>query len=75
MGYHRQEQGRALRRNISPRLIETGTPEQIYAVAAREISQGRDLPGFIMGTAVIPFGTPTANILAIKQACLDAAKL
>ena len=68
-------QGRALRRNISPRLIETGTPEQIYAVAAREISRGRDLPGFIMGTAVIPVGTPTANILAIKQACLDAAKL
>ncbi len=70
-----REHGRALRRNISPRLIETGTPDQIYEVAAREIRRGRDLPGFIMGTAVIPFGTPTQNVLAIKRACLDAATL
>jgi uroporphyrinogen decarboxylase len=66
--------GRALRRNISPRLIETGTPEAIYEVALRELRRGRDLPGFIMGTAVIPFGTPTANVLAIKRACLDGAR-
>lgn len=69
-----REHGRAFRRNISPRLIETATPEEIYAVAAGELRRGRDLPGFIMGTGVIPFGTPTANILAIKRACLDAAK-
>jgi uroporphyrinogen decarboxylase len=68
-----RQHNRALRRNISPRLIETGTPDQIYEVAAREIRQGRDLPGFIMGTAVIPFATPTENVLAIKRACLDAA--
>ncbi len=70
-----REHGRALRRNISPRLIEASTPDKIYEVAARELRQGRDLPGFIMGTAVIPFGTPTENVLAIKRACLDAAKL
>ncbi|MGH8021311.1 MAG: uroporphyrinogen decarboxylase family protein, partial [Opitutaceae bacterium] len=64
--------GRALRRNISPRLIETSTPEQIYEVARREVQRGKDLPGFIMGTAVIPFGTPTENVLAVKRACLDA---
>lgn len=62
---------RALRRNISPRLIETSTPDQIYEVACREVRRGRDIPGFIMGTAVIPFGTPAENILAVKQACLD----
>jgi uroporphyrinogen decarboxylase len=32
------------------------------------------MTGFIMGTAVIPFGTPKENVLAVKQACLDAAK-
>jgi uroporphyrinogen decarboxylase len=69
-----REHGRSLRRNISPRLIETGSPAQIHEVATREIRRGHDLPGFIMGTAVVPFGTPTANILAIKQACLDAAQ-
>lgn len=66
--------GKSLRRNISPRLIETATPEKIYEVACREVARGRDLPGFIMGTAVIPFGTPVESILAVKRACIDAAK-
>jgi uroporphyrinogen decarboxylase len=66
--------GRALRRNLSPRLLQTGTPDQIYQAAAREIARGRDLPGFIMGTAVAPFGTPTENLLAVKQACVDGGQ-
>lgn len=65
--------GRAMRRNISPRLIEAGNPDEIYRAATVEVARGRGLPGFAMGTAVIPFGTPTANVLAVKQACLDAA--
>ncbi len=64
--------GRALRSNLSPRLLETATPDEVYAAAAREVARGKDLPGFIMGTAVVPFGTPTANVLAVKRACLDA---
>lgn len=64
---------RALRRNISPRFIETATPEEIYALTSQEVTRGKDLPGFIMGTAVIPFGTATEHVLAVKQACLDAA--
>lgn len=66
--------GRAFRRNISPRLIQSATPEEIHAVALDEVRRGRDLPGFIMGTGVIAFGTPTENVLAIKRACLDALK-
>ena len=64
---------RSFRRTLSPRLLETATPDEIYATARRELARGRSLPGFIMGTAVIPFGTPTAHILAVKQACLDCA--
>ncbi len=64
--------GRAFRRNLSPRLIETSAPERIYTIAREQLARGKDIPGFIMGTAVIPFGTPTDHILAIKQACLDA---
>lgn len=69
-----REHGRSFRRNISPRLIQSATPDEIYAVAADELRRGRDLPGFIMGTGVIAFGTPNANVLAIKRACLDSAK-
>jgi uroporphyrinogen decarboxylase len=68
------QHGRSFRRNLSPRLLETAPPEEIYATAQRELARGRALPGFIMGTAVIPFGTPTAHILAVKQACLDCAR-
>ena len=69
-----REHGRAFRRNISPRLIQSATPDELYGVAAEEVRRGRDLPGFIMGTGVIAFGTPNENVLAIKRACLDAAK-
>ena len=69
-----RQHGRALRRNISPRLLQSGPVDQVYAAALREVERGRDQPGFIMGTAVVPFGTPTENILAVKQACLDGAR-
>ncbi len=67
-----EDNGRAFRRNISPRLIETATPDEVYEVAAREAARGKDIPGFILGTAVVPFGSPTANLLAIKQAIIDS---
>ncbi len=64
---------RALRRNISPSLIQSQTPDQIHAVTLKEAARHKEFPGFIMGTGVIPYGTPTENLLAIKQACLDCA--
>lgn len=69
-----QFNGRAMRRNISPHLLQKGTPTEIYEAAAAELVRGRGIPGYILGTAVIPFGTPTANILAVKQAIVDADK-
>lgn len=66
-----RDANRAWRRNISPRFIETSTPTEIFETARREVQRGRNLAGFIMGTAVIPFGTPTENILAVKRACVD----
>jgi uroporphyrinogen decarboxylase len=65
--------GRAFRRNISPRVIQSATPDEIYALAVPEVRRGRNLPGFIMGTGVIAFGTPVENVLAIKRACLDGS--
>jgi len=66
---------KAMRRNLSPRFLQSGTPAEIHAAAAREIARGRNLPGFMMGTAVIPYGTPTENVLAVRQACLEAASV
>ncbi|WP_334319093.1 hypothetical protein OH491_04480 [Termitidicoccus mucosus] len=63
----------ALRRNISPSLLQTESPEQIYAHARAEVTRGTGFPGFIMGTGVIPYGTPSENLLAVRQACRDSA--
>ena len=62
----------AVRRNISSSFIQTNSPEDIYQVAQQCIQESEGYPGYIMGTAVIPYGTPTENLLAIRQACIDA---
>ncbi len=55
--------GRSLRRNISPRLIETSTPQQIYDVARREVQRGKDIRvlddgGFEMDAPFPALATP-----------------
>jgi len=65
---------RAVRRNLNPAFIYTSDPDTIYRTARRTISEAGGFEGFIMGTSVIPFGTPTEKLLAVKQACLDAAR-
>jgi uroporphyrinogen decarboxylase len=62
---------RSVRRNISPRFIATAAPEAIHATARDEAARGGDLPGFILGTGVIAYGTPTEKLHAIRQACLE----
>lgn len=63
----------AIRRNIDSRFILNSNPDDIYATARTHIKESEGFAGYILGTAVIPYGTPLKNILAVKQACLDAA--
>lgn len=67
-----EKANRSIRRNLNPLMIQTATSDKVYQEAKTMIEQAEGYPGFIMGTAVIPFGTPTENLLAIKQACLDS---
>lgn len=66
--------GRSLRRNISPRFLAKATAEESHAAAVKEIERGAGLPGFILGTGVIPIGTPLDNLLAIRTACRGRAR-
>ena len=66
--------GRAIRRNLDPRFIQTGDPDAIYAATQRMIAESQGYPGFIVGTAVVPYGTPSENLLAVRQACRDKQK-
>lgn len=60
---------RALRRNIDPGFLQRATPAEVFDLSREIIAAGADLPGFIMGTAVVPYGTPTDNLLAVRGAC------
>jgi len=62
----------AVRRNIDSNFIKHSTPDKIYEVAKKYIEESQRYAGYIMGTAVIPYGTENENLLAIKQACIDS---
>jgi uroporphyrinogen decarboxylase len=64
-----REHKRALRRNIDPGVLQKASPVEVFDLSREIIVAGADLPGFIMGTAVVPYGTPTENLLAVREAC------
>ncbi len=65
------EARRAYRRNIATTDFTTSQPDTYYDLATEYLKEARGYPGFILGTGVVPYGTPTANILAVKQAITD----
>ena len=64
------EQSRSVRRNMSPQFVASSTPDKVFTVAQQLVAEGKDLRGFIVGTAVVPYGTPTENLLAVRSACV-----
>lgn len=65
------EARRAYRRNIATADFTTSQPDTYYDLATEFLKEARGYPGFILGTGVIPYGTPTENILAVRQAGID----
>lgn len=63
-----REAGRSLRRSIDPTGFLTGDPDTFHAAALREIAAAGGYPGFILGTGVVPFGTPLEVLGAIRDA-------
>jgi uroporphyrinogen decarboxylase len=58
----------AVRRNIDSSNFLTARPEELHQVALRYLEEARGYPGFILGTSVVPYGTPIENLLAIRDA-------
>ena len=54
---------------MSPQFVASATPDEVFETAQQVVAEGADLPGFIVGTAVVPYGTPTENLLAVRKAC------
>ena len=59
--------------NLDPSLIQTGTPEQVYEAAKRNIEEGKGLPGgyiFSPGCQLPPKANPD-NVMAMTRAAND----
>ncbi len=59
---------RAFRRNMDSADFLQRTPEELHQRALRTLEESRDYAGFILGTGVVPYGTPLANLVAIREA-------
>jgi uroporphyrinogen decarboxylase len=59
---------RAFRRNISSSDFLEVPSEEAHRRAARCLHESGRYPGFILGTAVLPYGTPLTHLAAIQDA-------
>jgi uroporphyrinogen decarboxylase len=61
------EAGRAFRCNIDPTGFLDMTPEAAAALAREKLAAAGSFPGCILGTGVVPYGTPTEVLAAIRE--------
>lgn len=66
---------RAFRRNIDSTDFLTATPHELHERALKYLEEAQGYPGFVLGTGVVPYGTPTSNLIAIREAVEKFHKL
>ena len=62
----------SIRRNLSPELFALDDPEEIYDRALKVIRQSNGYEGYLQGTSIVPYGTPSEKLLAVRRACQGA---
>jgi uroporphyrinogen decarboxylase len=62
---------RAYRRNIDSSGFLSLQTEELRSSVKREVAIADGYPGFILGTAVVPYGTPVAVLETIRSAVLE----
>jgi len=60
-----------VRRNIDPVFIYNENPEKIYNETYKLLKNCSKFKRVILGTGIIPFDTPSENVLAVKKALID----
>lgn len=60
--------GRAYRRNIDSSGFLSSDLEELGSCVRREIALAKGYAGFILGTAVVPYGTPTEVMETVRRA-------
>lgn len=62
---------RSLRRNIDSSDFLTASAEDLHKRALNALDESEDFPGYIMGTGVVPYGTPLEKLIAIREAVVE----
>ncbi len=60
--------GRSFRRNMDSSDFLTASPDELHSRALKALGESEGYPGYIMGTAVVPYGTPLEKLAAIREA-------
>lgn len=66
---------KSFRRNIDSTDFLTATPHELRERTLKYLEEAQGYPGFIVGTGVVPYGTPTSNLVAIREAIGEFHKL
>jgi uroporphyrinogen decarboxylase len=62
---------RAFRRNLDTSDFLQVTAKQLRRRALKALKESNGYPGFIFGTGVLPYGTPLANLVALRDAARE----
>ena len=65
---------RAFRRNIDSSDFLQGGPDEVHRRAIRCLEESAGFPGFILGSAVLPYGTPLSHLTAMREAIQEFKK-
>lgn len=64
---------RAFRRNIDSTDFLSIASEDVHGRALKYLQEANGYPGFILGTAVVPYGTPLSHLVAVREAIREFA--
>ena len=65
---------RAFRRNIDSSDFLEVNSDEVYHRALNSLEESGRYPGFILGSAVLPYGTPLSHLTAMKEAIQEYKK-
>ena len=60
--------GRAFRRNVDSRDFLAISSDEVHRRTLKYLEESNSYPGFILGTAVLPYGVPLSHVAAMREA-------
>ena len=71
---HCSAKQRAFRRNVDSSDFLEITPDEVFHRSLKNLEESNGYPGFILGSAVLPYGTPLVHLTAMREAIQEYKK-